>query len=42
MIARGKRYGAGETDAFVAPTLLPKIVAKAKVAFDADLAKQAR
>ncbi len=42
VIARGKRHRAGDTTAFVDPTLLPKIVAKAKVAFDADLAKQAR
>ena len=42
VIARGKRYGAGDTTAFVDPALLPKIVAKAKVALDADLAKQAR
>jgi glyoxylase-like metal-dependent hydrolase (beta-lactamase superfamily II) len=42
VIAKGKRRQAGDTTAFVDPTLLPKIVAKAKVAFDADLAKQAR
>jgi glyoxylase-like metal-dependent hydrolase (beta-lactamase superfamily II) len=42
VIARGKRRAGGDTSAFVDPTLLPKIVAKARVAFDADLAKQAR
>ena len=42
VIAKGKRRQAGDTTAFIDPTLLPKIVAKAKVAFDADLAKQAR
>jgi metallo-beta-lactamase class B len=42
VIARGKRRAGGDTTAFVEPTLLPKIVAKARVAFDADLAKQAR
>ncbi|RZM34030.1 MAG: subclass B3 metallo-beta-lactamase [Sphingomonas sp.] len=42
VIAKGKRRQAGDTTAFVDPTLLPKIVAKAKVAFAADLAKQAR
>ncbi|RZM19809.1 MAG: subclass B3 metallo-beta-lactamase [Sphingomonas sp.] len=42
VIAKGKRRQAGDTTVFVDPTLLPKIVAKAKVAFDADLAKQAR
>ncbi|PTQ65851.1 metallo-beta-lactamase class B [Sphingomonas sp. PP-CE-3G-477] len=42
VIARGQRRKAGDTNAFIDPALLPKIVAKAKVAFDADLAKQAR
>ncbi len=42
VIARGKRQAAGDTTAFIDPALLPKIVNKAKVAFDADLAKQAR
>jgi len=42
VIAKGKRRQAGDMTAFVDPTLLPKIVAKAKIAFDADLAKQAR
>ena len=42
VIARGKRRKAGDPTAFVDPTLLPKIVANAKVAFDADLARQAR
>ena len=42
VITRGKRRQAGDATAFVDPTLLPKIVANAKVAFDADLAKQAR
>jgi glyoxylase-like metal-dependent hydrolase (beta-lactamase superfamily II) len=42
VIARGKRRKAGDAAAFVDPTLLPKIVAKARTAFDADLAKQAR
>ena len=42
VIAKGKLRQAGDTTAFVDPTLLPKIVAKAKIAFDADLAKQAR
>ena len=42
VIVRGQRRKAGGTTAFVDPTLLPKIVKKAKVAFDADLAKQAR
>ena len=42
VIAKGKRRQAGDTTAFIDPTLLPKIVAKAKVAFAADLAKQAR
>lgn len=42
VIARGKRRQAGDTTAFVDPTLLPKIVAKAKIAFAADLTKQAR
>ncbi|WP_380778811.1 subclass B3 metallo-beta-lactamase [Sphingomonas sp. R86520] len=42
VIARGKRRGAGDTTAFLDRALLPKIVAKAKVAFDADLARQAR
>ncbi len=42
LIERGKRRKAGDKTAFIAPTLLPKIVANAKVAFDADLAKQAR
>jgi glyoxylase-like metal-dependent hydrolase (beta-lactamase superfamily II) len=42
VIARGKRRQAGDTTAFVDPTLLPKIVAKAKIALDADLARQAR
>ncbi len=42
VIARGKRRVAGDATAFVDPTLLPKIVAKARTAFDADLAKQAR
>ena len=42
VIAKGKRRQAGDMTAFVDPTLLPKIVAKAKVAFAADLAKQAR
>ncbi len=42
VIARGERRQAGDTAAFVDHTLLPKIVAKAKVAFDVDLAKQAR
>ena len=41
VIERGKRK-ASDTTAFIDPTLLPKIVANAKVAFDADLAKQAR
>ena len=41
VIARGKRYKAGDATAFVVPGLLPKIVAKARTAFDADLAKQA-
>ena len=42
VIARGKRLKAGDATAFVDPALLPKIVAKARTAFDADLAKQAR
>ncbi|MBD8617978.1 subclass B3 metallo-beta-lactamase [Sphingomonas sp. CFBP 13728] len=42
VIAKGKRRQAGDASAFVDPTLLQKIVAKAKTAFDADLAKQAR
>ncbi len=42
VIAKGKRRQAGDASAFIDPALLPKIVAKAKVAFDADLAKQAR
>jgi metallo-beta-lactamase class B len=42
VIVRGKRRQAGDTTAFVDPTLLPKMVAKAKVALEADLAKQAR
>ena len=42
VIARGRRRKAGDTTAFVDPILLPKIVANAKVAFDADLARQAR
>ncbi len=42
VITRGQRRKAGDTTAFIDPALLPKIVAKAKVAFDADLAKQAR
>ncbi len=42
VIAKGKRRQAGDTTAFVEPMLLPKIVAKARTAFDADLAKQAR
>ena len=42
VIAKGKRRQAGDTTAFVDSTLLPKIVAKAKIAFDSDLAKQAR
>ena len=42
VIARGKRYKAGDATAFVDPGLLSKIVAKARTAFDADLAKQAR
>ncbi|HXH17336.1 MAG TPA: subclass B3 metallo-beta-lactamase [Sphingomonas sp.] len=41
VIARGKRRQAGDTTAFVDPTLLPGIVAKAKASFAADLAKQA-
>ncbi|RXD05744.1 subclass B3 metallo-beta-lactamase [Sphingomonas sp. UV9] len=42
VLARGKRRKAGDKTAFVDPTLLPRIVTKAKAAFDADLAKQAR
>ncbi len=42
VIGRGKRRKAGDATAFIAPTLLSRIVANAKVAFDADLAKQAR
>ncbi len=42
VIARSKRRKTGDSIAFIDPTLLPKIVAKAKVAFDADLARQAR
>jgi metallo-beta-lactamase class B len=42
VIARGRRRAAGDATAFVDPTLLPRIVAKAKAGFDADLAKQAR
>ncbi|WP_332798671.1 subclass B3 metallo-beta-lactamase [Sphingomonas sp. PB2P12] len=42
VIARGKRHAAGDATAFVDPTLLPRIVAKARTGFVADLAKQAR
>ncbi len=42
VIGRGERRKAGDGTAFVDPTLLPRIGAKAKVAFDADLAKQSR
>ncbi|MGU3390858.1 subclass B3 metallo-beta-lactamase [Sphingomonas sp. M1A8_2b] len=42
VIARGKRRAAGDATAFVDPTVLPRIVAKAKIAFAADLARQAR
>jgi glyoxylase-like metal-dependent hydrolase (beta-lactamase superfamily II) len=42
VIGRGKRRKAGDATAFVDPTLLPRIVANARAAFEADLAKQAR
>lgn len=42
IIARGQRRKAGDTTAFVDSTLLPKIAANARTAFDADLARQAR
>ncbi len=42
VIGRGKRRKAGDATAFVDPILLPRIVANARAAFEADLAKQAR
>ena len=40
VMARHQRKAGGQTDAFVAPELLPKLVADARAAFDAELARQ--
>jgi glyoxylase-like metal-dependent hydrolase (beta-lactamase superfamily II) len=40
VLARGKRRAAGDAKAFIDPTLLPAIVAKARTALSAELAKQ--
>ena len=40
VMGRHRRQAAGAADAFVAPELLPRLVADARTAFDADLAKQ--
>lgn len=40
VLGRGRRAAAGERQAFVAPDLLPRMVAQARAAFEAELGKQ--